>query len=248
MPSRQKKQKGICRLCKKQTDLTFEHIPPRSAFNKTTTYQLVDYTELLGSSATDKKIKGQKFQGGIGEYSLCLTCNNFLGNNYVNTYKIVAEASKEILEKYDNVAFSFKIPKLSPHKLIKQVISMFISMNTSSFTDSHPDLLRFVLNTKEKYLPEKYKVYMYLNDTGINRHIPIMYNSKYGFLSEITFSPLGFVLSFDELNPLLILYDITSFKNSNPEYEGEVLFELNVLPTHLFVAGDYRIKSDISSL
>jgi|TARA_B110000967_G_scaffold118945_1_gene121677 hypothetical protein len=34
--SRKKPEIGICRICKKEKKLTFEHIPPKVAFNKNT--------------------------------------------------------------------------------------------------------------------------------------------------------------------------------------------------------------------
>ena len=46
--------KGICKLCKKEEKLTYEHFPPRAAFNKKTKFQLIginDYYKNKTSSS-----------------------------------------------------------------------------------------------------------------------------------------------------------------------------------------------------
>jgi hypothetical protein len=69
---------GNCSLCGIFCDLTFEHVPPRSAFNKNTRYKTVPYEQVLKSdNILDANFKGKIEQGGLGHYSLCSNCNSF---------------------------------------------------------------------------------------------------------------------------------------------------------------------------
>ena len=244
---RKKMQQGICHLCKKKNDLSFEHIPPKVAFNSQTKYRSIPFMELIEKSFdTNYKPSGKIFQGGMGRYCLCKKCNSFLGNKYVSSYYIMASIGRYILYNYQPRSVEFKTHTLSPLKFLKQVISMFICINEPEFTDMNPELLEFVKYPEEKYLPEKFKVYMYLNNIGNARHIPIMYHNHLQMISEIAFPPLGFLLSIDNKVPIPLLYDITGLKNFTIDYEGELSFELKVLPTHIgYLAGDYRTQEDI---
>ena len=41
--------KGICHLCGKNTNLSFEHVPPKVAFNKNTKYVSVEFEDYIKS-------------------------------------------------------------------------------------------------------------------------------------------------------------------------------------------------------
>ncbi len=81
-----KKHPGICALCGKYfDDLSFEHIPPRSAFNKLSA-RAFSGEDFIGSTDVPWELKHLPYddlQRGTGKYSLCNTCNNFTGVLYV---------------------------------------------------------------------------------------------------------------------------------------------------------------------
>lgn len=246
--SRRKMQIGVCRLCKKNTELSFEHIPPKVAFNKSTKYRTVPFVEYMQNShKPDYKPSGKILQGGMGEFCLCRNCNSFLGSNYVPSYYRMALIGKHLLQSYKAERFHFTGLELSPLKLLKQVLSMFVCINTPEFTNTYPDLLAFIKNPEEKALNERFRVYMYLNNVGKTRTIPwmIVTNRGRGFISEITFPPLGFVLSIDNENTIPELTEITHFKNVRLDYCGKVHFKMNVLPTFEPIAADYRTQEEI---
>lgn len=60
---------GTCHICCENKKLTFEHFPPRSAFN-------------------DSKVmyKGELMQRGLGKKTLCADCNNKMGSFYLHEY------------------------------------------------------------------------------------------------------------------------------------------------------------------
>jgi hypothetical protein len=59
---------GICHLCGREDRLSYEHVPPRAAFNSRPLVATA-LDELLGMSGNLPK--GQIFQRGAGAYTLC---------------------------------------------------------------------------------------------------------------------------------------------------------------------------------
>lgn len=243
--SRRKMQKGICRICKKNTELSFEHIPPKAAFNKYTKFRTVPYLEYVQNShREDYKPTTKLQQGGIGEYCLCRKCNSFLGNNYVPDYFKMAQVAKTIFQNKNFKTAKFTTNGISPLRLLKQVIAMFVCMQKAEFTDENPELLSFLKNPKEKNLPDKFRVFMYLNYFGQIRQLNTMYTNIYGLVNELTFPPLGFVLSIKS-DAIFPLTEITHFKNLDEDYRDEVNLELYNHPTHLPFPIDYRSLEEI---
>lgn len=55
-----KEDSNICRICKKTKELTFEHIPPRSAFNKNVRYYEIPHEEYW-TNCIDYAINGKPY-------------------------------------------------------------------------------------------------------------------------------------------------------------------------------------------
>lgn len=238
-------QIGICRICKKKTELSFEHIPPKAAFNKYTKFRSVPYLEYVQNShREDYKPTAKLQQGGVGDYCLCRNCNSFLGTNYVPDYFRMAQVGKSIFQNKDFQKAKFTTMEISPLKLLKQAIAMFVCMNEPNFTDEYPELLNFIKNPKENSLPDKFRVFMYLNHSGQIRKLTMMYTNIYGLINELAFPPLGFVLSIDS-EATFPLTEITHFKNIDIDYRGNVNYVLLNLPTHLPFPVDYRTLEEI---
>lgn len=243
--ARRKMQIGICRICKMKTELSFEHIPPKSAFNKYTKFRTVPFLEYVqNSDREDYKPKAKLQEGGLGHHCLCRKCNSFLGNNYVPDYLKMAQVGKAIFQEKNFERAIFTTIEISPLRLLKQVLAMFVCMNQPEFTDEEPELLNFIKNQKEQDLPDKFRVFMYLNHIGQIRKLTSMYTNHYGFVNELAFPPLGFVLSVNSNNSFP-LTEITHFKNVSCEYRGSINFQLLNHPTHLPYPVDYRTIEEI---
>ena len=238
---------GICKLCGEKKKLTFEHIPPRVAYNKTTTYYSIPQDEYYSSKNLLKfKPKGKILQGGVGLYCLCKECNSFLGQNYVRPYSDFVNIGMDLTYKYDFDFVVFKAKNQNPLRVLKQIASMFISISEPIFAKECPEAIEFVKNPETDKLPEKYRFYMYLNDEGQFRKFgfPTIHN-KYGIVSELAYPPFGYVLNIDNTNSFNQLTEITNFKNfsDNRTHEFDIL--LNKLPTHLHIPLDYRDINEI---
>lgn len=96
------------------------------------------------------------------------------------------------------------IREIYPLRIIKQVISMFCSINSSKDTWFDP-LKKFVLNKNEIGLDKtKYKLCLYFTDSNMMKYAKLSgllkmgeTDSEFIALSEITAYPLGFILYFN---------------------------------------------------
>jgi hypothetical protein len=76
---------GRCYVCGKTADLTEEHIPPRSAFNKERTRK-ISLDDMLGRDELEVPDSGEVTQGGIRGFTLCDSCNNLTGVRWGREY------------------------------------------------------------------------------------------------------------------------------------------------------------------
>lgn len=244
---------GKCKLCLETKELNFEHIPPRSAFNKETKYYIIDQTEFYKKAKEytfeNLKPKSKKEQGGIGAYSFCSDCNGFLGSKYVRTYKEFAKIAMNIILSNDAnaKAYKFDISDINLLKFLKQIVSIFIASNSNLFIESYPELLEFVKNEKIAELDEKYRFYMYLNNEGQNRNGHIHFTNQFGAVCDFTFPPFGFVLNIDNPNRILQLTEVTSFKHFEKlKSVKKIPIILNKYPTFYPFPLDFRTKEELN--
>ena len=122
--------KGVCHICGKYGELTFEHIPPKQAFNW-------QRAKIYNGNEALKRSKGEQakycnLQQGMGKYSLCQSCNNNTGAWYAQTYcdfamDVIKSLHKnEPLEHGDVVEFTFR--GCCVLHIVKQVVTMFCSL------------------------------------------------------------------------------------------------------------------------
>ena len=200
-------------MCGKECELTFEHIPPRAAFNSTPARPVSGeklFEEKLddGEERMPWDIEGLKYQNqqqGMGKYSLCRECNNSTGSWYGDAYVTFARIAHVAIKNYkedDPSGIGFK--EIYPLRIIKQILSMFCSIN--SFEDSRLEPLKeFVLNKNAVGLDKtKYKLCMYFTDSNLMKYANLSVMLKMSdtgvesiALSEITAYPFGFILYFN---------------------------------------------------
>jgi len=242
-------QSGICRICKKEKQLSFEHIPPRVAFNKHTRYYSIpmeEYSKIENPLIINPKGKVQ--QGGHGYYSLCRECNSFLNKNYVRSYEKWVNVGMNLLLKYNFDFIHFYAEEQNPKRVLKQIVAMFISMNDTWFTDQYPELLDFVRVVDNDNLPEKYKFYCYLNNEGQMRMSKWNFTNTHGIVCETTFRPFGYVLNIGNNEAIEKLTDITNFKDYSDRRNHRVEIGLYKHPTYLPIPLDFRSKKEIEQI
>jgi hypothetical protein len=228
-------------------------VPPRSAFNSTTRYISILTEEYASIDNPLKTLpKGKIKQGGTGYYSFCEDCNNFLGLNYVTSYERWVKIAAEVLKTTKNESnhYSFIAHNIEPLKILKHIVSMFLAMNPDWYFEEYPGLIDFVRNVKSKSLPDRFRVFLYLNNEGnlrLRSHTT-MSTPDYGIVncSELAFPPVGHVLTLDYKSDIKILTEITGFKNYGIDFKDDLPLETFKLPTYLpLMPLDYRSKSEV---
>ena len=207
------KHYGKCALCGRECELTFEHIPPRAAFNSTPARPvtgmelLIDKTpdgeERMPWDTTGLRYRNQ--QKGMGKYSLCQECNNNTGSWYGDAYVDFARAVHSVMQNedfdgYDGIGFK----EFYPLRFIKQVLSMFCSINGPDNLALDP-IRQFVLDKDAVGIDKsKYKICCYFTKSTFMKYAGMSVLLKMGenemetmAMSEITAYPLGFILYFD---------------------------------------------------
>nr|AGM16423.1 hypothetical protein [uncultured bacterium] len=247
MSRRTKKVFGFCKLCGREGPLTFDHVPPRAAFNDGNFYSVPD--EEMYDWAPNEEFKGKLKQGGVGFYSLCAKCNNDTGSWYGRDFTWWCRDAAHILVAAKGRPSLYYPQKFFPLRIIKQVITMFLSMNEVNLREGEPELARFVLNREERYLNPKYRIFAYYNYQGHPRfksYSVIWDNGVLSRLSEIAFPPIGYVLTFNSPPPDLRQTEITYFSAYGYNDWKEIAMRFPVLETHLPMApGDYRSIEEI---
>ncbi len=203
------KKMGICHLCGKYAELTFEHVPPKSANNKDrakliTGREIFDVKKLKSG----KKLRYINQQQGAGNYTLCRECNNNTGDWYASEYiKFANEIGYILTNEIDtNKAKGIGLDsnKLYFQRIIKQILCMFLSTIQPEYAMELKDIREYVLRKENaKFNDNKYRISMYLlkkyeishsgimgllikeNGQTIIRKVAIMNLYPIGFILEI---------------------------------------------------------------
>lgn len=257
---------GQCHLCGEKTELTYEHVPPRKAFNEHRTL-LYFGKDVIGQDIGQDKfpwdfsgLKGQQRQRGIGWYTLCGKCNNDTGGWYGKAFVDFTyqgyRRHKELLDQENLISrqwVSVNFFQIYPLRIIKQIITMFFSINNPNLSVVHPELRSLVLSRgKQGISSEKFGIYLYLLLGGITRYVGIasilQLKNTGNFirvLSEFSAPPFGYVL---EINPKSKeeYCDITFFAN-NFRYDQKVDLSLKmpVYECNTYFPADYRTKKEV---
>lgn len=249
--ARSRKVSGKCYICGEDTKLTFEHIPPESAFNDRPVL-VAQFEAIVDKGPGERPDEYRISQRGSGAYTLCDTCNNNTGHWYATHYAYWCYQAMELLLKtrgHPTLIFPYTI---FPLAVFKQIMTMFCSVNGPGFAERNPDLVDFLLCKERMYLNPKYSVFAYLNIegaahrrasvTGIGQ---VLSSKGFRLISEISHPPFGFVLALEGGAPDDRLVDISFFAKYTYDDLATLHLRLPVLATHLWLPGDYRSVDEI---
>jgi hypothetical protein len=140
-------KKGVCCICGTEGKLSFEHIPPRAAFNDNRIFE-ADIDALMNGKWTpgSEPTEGKYAQRGAGRYSLCGKCNNDTGTWYGKAYVDVAkQAMSRLYASSGTMSLAYPYG-MYPLRFLKQIVVMFFSACGPGLQERNPNLVRFVLN------------------------------------------------------------------------------------------------------
>jgi len=242
---------GKCHLCGGFGKLSFEHSPPKKAFNDDSVLYAEMQTLLAGGDID--VLTGKVHQRGVGAYTLCDSCNNRTGSWYGGAYVSLARQGMELLRTVRSAPL-FHVPfHIKPLRVIKQVVCMFMSTNGPKFQHSQPELARFVLNPAARHLPDGIRIFAFYTVSDRSRSTGpagmmsgfLTGQVKKYMLSETTFPPFGFVMTFGSPPPDDRLTDITYFAEYQYKDTRTLWLKLPVLPIYTHFPGDYRSREKV---
>ncbi len=159
-----KKVKGTCCICGQETNLTFEHIPPKAAFNHFNLRMYDFFGYLLHNNSRYKPA-----QNGAGKFSLCSSCNNLTGEWYGAAYAEFASQGMSYFHRQSQGIL--EVPyTIYPLRVLKQIISCFASVNGPLWCQHNPAIKKFLLDPYERNFPPEIDIRMYMQEKGRIKH------------------------------------------------------------------------------
>jgi hypothetical protein len=245
---------GTCCICGEVGSLTFEHVPPRAAFNNHRIFE-ADIEKLMEGNWAPGEVptNGVYKQKGAGRYSLCGKCNNDTGAWYGEPYVQVAKQAMFLLYR-SRGDMSLAYPYgMYPLRFLKQVVTMFFSACGPGLQERNPELVRFVLNREMRQLPRKFQFFAYLHHpesaairqsglTGV-----IKGPGRQHVFSEIAFPPFGFIMSVDGHPPIdHRLCNVTWLNQYSYRAWDIVYLQMPVLHVTTVLPGDFRTVDEVN--
>lgn len=248
---------GKCCICGENKKLTYEHIPPRGAFNDkcSKVYNIEAITSaILDESRLPWEYDGLKYeqqQQGTGMFNLCGSCNSYTGKYYGNEYIKFVKGILYILQDKDvekATGIHIKMKEFYPLRFAKQVLSLFCSTCGTELIEMYPNIKSLLLDKDSKGLDKDLRISMFILKTPRNFNSGIekiyMDDGSIQKIAEINAFPLGFIL---EINPTRELKE-TNITNLFNDYDyddfGEVDIKIPAFERNNIVPTDYRSKEE----
>ena len=256
---RKKLNFGECRICGEYSQLTFEHVPPRSTFNNSPV-TLLSGDELI-KSVTDESKKPWEFsknsgkiqQRGRGDYYLCGSCNNNTGKWYGSEYRKFTSGVHGAIKQFGSFSFDeldFVIHNIRPLPIFKQIMAMFCDINPGNMGDD--SLKEFLLDKESKLINRsRYEIYAYIHSGSLIRSFGLSALLIKGIpepvmVSEISGYPIGLALYVNKPKDYIPMgCNITSLCEYDYEEQRDVKFYFPKLENNTMFPADYRTKEEI---
>ena len=224
---------GTCHICLCTKQLTYEHIPPKAAFNDRPTIDIAIQDAI--SLGPNSRPRGPLQQRGVGRYSLCEGCNNKTGHWYGKDFvDWCYQGAFLLLRSEGKPSLQYRY-HIFPLNVLKQIASMFLSINDEWFCKGNEELARFVANPRVNHLSPTYRFFVHYNISNALRSVghSVKANLETGNLielSEITFPPFGYVMTLDSDPPDNRLVEITYFSKFEYREAKDLWLSFPVLP------------------
>lgn len=247
---------GVCHICEEYDNLTFEHIPPRKAFNFNRA-RLITGNEIIKTIADETRLPWdysnlnyENKQRGVGLYSLCSNCNNVTGALYGEEYIKFAYTVDKLLRDnntIDKQTVGIYMEEIYLSRIAKQILSMFCS-TYPGFVKTHPIIKELILN-KDKILDDfsKFRITMFLlkeYKIGYTGLTAMYTGGKIVTIAEIDAYPFGFILELDPKTQSTDL-DITNFLSHKYDEKYNIEFGINIHERNIMFPADFRTKEEI---
>lgn len=199
----------------------------------------------------------QQSQRGVVYEVLCEECNNntgaWYGPAYIDFscqgYRALKNNARQGQHEIE-VTFS----NIHPLRIIKQVLSMFCSINSEDFISKHLFIRKLILDRDERGLnPKRYSILLFTPYASVARYAGVTGVMRFrgdsigqSEFSEIIAPPYGFVLRLrgDEFRDLC---DITFFANQYAYSDAsDIRLIIPIKEVHTYFPGDYRSRVEVA--
>lgn len=222
---------GACHVCMEEKKLTYEHVPPKRAYNN---LPGVAHTLSTALSRTTNVPLGSvvRYHGGMGCRTLCRECNEFTAYHYGAAFAEWVRQALTYADKYERVDGRDNYMDLpffiEPLAVLKQIATMVLAVAETNPIDALYPLRRFVLMPFEHLTANDVAFRVYLNPKRSNWTQPqtrmngtaVIMDTKTGTstmaIADIAFPPLGYWVAWtDQRKRHLLEYeklaDVTHF-------------------------------------
>jgi hypothetical protein len=252
-----KKEVGTCCLCLEEGPLTFEHVPPESAFNDRPVV-LADINRLIDQDLFKEleAQRGRESQRGAGRHSLCHQCNVTTGNWYVRAYVDLVEAAMPFFGKVRTSQVEIFTPTIRPLRVLKQILTMFCSACGPGFARARPEVTRYLLNRGSRQLPNGIDIYLALlahqtmaaRRSGITGRIDLDTGLTHTY-AELSFPPFVAVMALgSDQSPDGRLARVTGFNQFSIDEERKIQLALHCVQTNTYLPGDYSTRDRLEEI
>lgn len=249
-------KEGKCHICGKYGSLTYEHVPPRAAFNSHKAF-IHFGKENIGSNDFPwdfSRKRGKQLQRGIGFHTLCGRCNNNTGSWYGDAFvDFTYKGYKTTFNQKSNTNnwITIILPDIYPLRIIKEIVAMFFSVNNPNLSAIHQDLQTFVLSREKRGIStHKYGFYIYALRGSISRYIGVagilsISTGTIRLLSEFSAPPFGYVFEIEPKDKSNYC-DITFFANDFMFNEKRTIkLTIPIYESNTYFPADYRTKRQV---
>jgi hypothetical protein len=255
-----------CRLCGTLEDLSFEHVPPKSAFNR-------DRAEMLGLDAWLEREKstgrpgrrGNISQRGSDVRTLFRTCNSRAGRLYVpemaRWVRIGRNAlcdNREAVDHADTtvstLGMGLKINEVRPGRFVKPMVTMLLAIAPIGIPAGYPGLAAYARDPGVTALPDGMSLYLNFYLGPISRFVGsaavVRESGKATYaVTELAYPPFADALVMGEPAdaPALPCCDITSFAAAPIDRLASVEMFMQCGFGHTPLPLDYRSAASVAA-
>lgn len=228
--------------------LSWEHVPPEKAGNEGRV------VNVAGPAAVHVRPwdppRGKIEQRGVGEYTLCPKCNNDTGSWYGDSLVAFSAQAVGVLLRSARPTRALAVPYLAyPLRVLKQIVTMMFSVTPPSLRVDHPDIVRFVLDKGRRGLPKPFRVFVYYTTGSATRWVGAAQGrigTRVCIMSELTFAPFGYVMTWGTEAPHPDQCEITSFGAFGYDDFKGVHLALPTLHIESPFPADYRTREQVA--
>lgn len=204
----QVRHRGFCRLCCTLDEMTFEHLPPKVAGNRSTV-RSVSYA----TWSNHGDIRGFPSSGwtqqqkGTGGFVLCARCNNSTGRHWAGEYGRWAVAIGSELQRHGPLAdppagahhhLNVKMAGVYPGRFARQVLTMLLAVSGGPTTSAQNPQVQSIVLEGATRVPGHIRVFMRFYAGPHIRLLPItgamnLKSRRIEVSVELAFPPFAFV-------------------------------------------------------